>query len=137
MKPTMHSKQWLRWARKQAHLTKQGLADLSGLSYGTLSALELGDRGGSPETWASLDEALYSLAPIAFVDESALLDYARKCKKVAKGCARCRLSYTSGVSGVVFTDLAPEDESSRPGDSIVVTWVEAEALLRAQMAALR
>ena len=135
MKPTMHSKEWLCWARKQARLTKQELADLSGLALNTVSSLGTGDRGGSPETWAKLDRALYPLAPVAFVDEGALLEHARKCKKQSKSRAKCRLFYAAGVDGVVFTDLAPEGEDNRPGDSIVITWAEAEALLRVQMAA--
>ena len=132
MKPAMHTKEWLCWARDRARLTRKELAERAGLSFSVVLAIEKGERGGSPETWAKLDAALYLLLPAVYVDEDALLDTIRKCGKRSNGRSKCRLYYAAGADGIAFTDVLREDDDSLSGAYIVVTWAEAEALLELQ-----
>ena len=133
MKPSMHTKEWLRWARGLSGLSRTELADLTGLSRSTIVAAETGGRGGAPETWAAIDAVLYPLTPIAYVNEDSIVDYVRRCSKSA-GRKKCRLYYTAGAQGLVFTEVRPEHDDGLSGAYIVVTWAEAETLLEEQKA---
>ena len=137
MKPVVHTQEWLCWIRDRAGLTRKEMAEITGVSPSTIDAVELGKRTASPEMWAKLDEALYRLMPAAYVDMEGLAERARKQAESTSGHDKCRLYYTAASNGAVtFTNLLSENDESLSDAYIIVTWLEAAALLEAQKSSL-
>ena len=131
----MRTGEWLAEARRQADLSQVKLAKLIGLNSAMLiSAFETGARVPDPQAWEKLESALRPLAPLMFIDEEKLLDYAKAGLQWEGEGALCRLAYFLGKHGFVFVGVSSVREDPPAGPYITVLFEEAVRLLGEQIA---
>ena len=133
MKPTMRTKEWLVEARRIAHMDQKVLRELAGFgSPMTISYFETGKRNPTKESWETLEALLRPHAPLLFVDEDELIAKVKAGAGVDRAGLACRLVYSMGKSGLVFTDVASVDDEEPSEPYIPIARADAVNLLTAQ-----